>query len=278
MIVAEGKVAQVPFAAVEVQERGAPPQLLVEAWEISMLPSAQAAVVLRRRTPEREIAKEGLAVLADPVFSISDERVGAAITQPQASSRYPRLPFSREEAEAILALKPSQANFKALDFAANVETAKQVLGAYRYVHFSTHAEADAAHPELSALVLSLVDAKGKEQDGMLRLSAILESPVRTQLVVLSACDTAAGREIRAEGIQGLTQAFIFAGARQVISSPWPVGDFVSRQFMPRFYDALLVKGLPPEAALRAAQLSMMRTRAFRDPSKWAVFSLYGLGD
>ena len=113
---------------------------------------------------------------------------------------------------------------------------------------------------------------------MLRLSAILENTVRAHLVVLSACDTGAGREIRAEGIQSLAQAFIFAGARQVISSPWPVEDFVSRQFMQRFYEALLVHGLPPEAALRAAQLSMMRTRAFRDPMKWAVFSLYGLGD
>jgi len=278
MIVAEGKVAQVPFAAVEVQEPGAPPRLLVEAWQISMLPSAQAAVTLRRQPPESGIAEKGLAVLADPVFSTSDERLGTAATQPERPPRYERLAFSREEADAILAVKPSRADFKAFDSDANVETAKRVLGAYRYVHFSTHAQADAAHPELSAVVLSLVDAKGKQQDGMLRLSTILETPVRAHLVVLSACEGAAGREIRAEGMQSLTQAFILAGARQVISSPWPVDDFVSRQFMPRFYEALLVQGLPPEAALRAAQLSMIRTRAFGDPAKWAVFSLYGLGE
>jgi len=282
LIVAEGKLSLVPFAAIQVP--GRQPGLfryLIELWEPSMLPSAQAGLQLQRRVLERLAPNRGIAILADPVYSADDERM-LHRTLPaherggvQRLARYPRLAFTRQEADAILSLKPSKSNLRALDFAANVRTAKKELGAYRFVHLSTHAYVDAQHPESSGLVLSMVDRNGKEQDGILRLAAILNMPLRADLVVLSACETGAGHEIKTEGIFGLTQAFVYAGAQQVVSSVWPVDEFGTREIMTRFYGALLLRGLKPAAAMRAAQLSMKQTKAWASPAIWAAFLVYG---
>jgi CHAT domain-containing protein len=273
LIVAEGKLAQVPFAAIQAADReGAAPSVLAETWQISMLPSGQAGLQWRQR------ALDGRPVARGAGRSGVQRRRRASTGRAHGAASLSQIctpGFLTAEAEAILALKPSRSDLKAVDFDANVETARRALGAYRYVHFSTHAEADAAHPELSGKVISLVDRAGKERDGILELPAILEMPVRARLVVLSACDTVTGREIPMEGILGLTQAFLYAGAQQVISSAWPVDDFVAHQFMARFYEALLVRGMPPAAAVRSAQLSMMRTKAFAEPAKWAAFAAYG---
>jgi CHAT domain-containing protein len=269
-IVAEGKLLQVPFAAIQLS----PSRYLVDSWEPSLWPSAQAGFQFARRALERHSPGREFAILADPVFSLDDERVP---NHPRVYSapRYPRLAFTRQEAEAILALRPSPSNLKALDFAASVATAERELGAYRLVHFSSHAYVDAEHPESSGVVLSLVDSNGREQEGILRLAAIVNMQLRADLVVLSACQTATGRDVRTEGILGLTQGFVYGGAQQVVSSLWSVDEFAARQLMLRFYQGLLVRGLKPPAAMRAAQLSMKHTKAWASPARWAAFVVYG---
>jgi len=232
-----------------------------------------------------------VAVLADPVFEASDPRVHvrmAAPTKPAAPSvgltraveslghGLTRLPFSRAEAEAIAALVPRSSLLEATDFAASrTLVANGALGDRRIVHFATHGLLDSQHPDLSGLVLSLVDEKGAAQNGFLRMQEIYNLRLPADLVVLSACQTALGREIRGEGLVGLTRGFMYAGARAVVASLWEVDDESTAELMKRFYRAMLKEKRPPADALRGAQLELSRNPRWAAPFYWAGFVLQG---
>ena len=79
-----------------------------------------------------------------------------------------------------------------------------------------------------------------------------------------------------EGIFGLTQAFMYSGAQRVVSSLWPVDEFSTRLLMTQFYEGMLLRGLKPAAALRAAQRSMAQKKASAAPVVWAAFAIYGV--
>ena len=146
-----------------------------------------------------------------------------------------RLPFSRDEARAI-GLLAGAGSLRATDFQATRAT---VLGSaledYRIVHFATHGLIDAERPELSGLVLSLVNDRGAPQDGLLRLHDIFNMRLNADLVVLSACQTALGKEIKGEGLVGLTRGFMYAGAPRVVASLWQVSDVATAELMKKFY-------------------------------------------
>jgi CHAT domain-containing protein len=164
----------------------------------------------------------------------------------------------------------------ALDFRANRATAtSSELGQYRIVHFATHGLLNSEHPELSGLVLSLVDEQGRPVDGFLRLHEVYNLRLPVELVVLSACQTGLGREVKGEGLVGLTRGFMYAGAARVAASLWKVDDAATMELMGRFYRGMLKEGLRPAAALRAAQLEMWRTKRWREPYYWAAFVLQG---
>ena len=120
-------------------------------------------------------------------------------------------------------------------------------------------------------MLSLVDEKGRPREGFLRLHDVYNLDLTADLVVLSGCRTALGREIRGEGLWGLSSGFLYAGARRVVASLWWVQDRATTELMTRFYRALWEEKLRPAAALRQAQLSMLADRRFRDPFAWAAF-------
>jgi len=195
--------------------------------------------------------------------------------QPRAGDgTFARLRFSRDEAEAIGAVSPDA--FAALDFRAAKQTlTSRDLRKYRILHFATHGSLDTAHPELSGLVLSLVDANGKPIDGFLRLHEIYNLDLDADLVVLSACRTALGKDVHGEGLIGLTRGFMYAGASRVVSSVWNVDDRASAQLMARFYEAMLTKGHSPASALREAQLALLHNPRFANPHYWAAFGLQG---
>ena len=164
----------------------------------------------------------------------------------------------------------------ALDFEASRATALDPsLSRYRYVHFASHALVNAQHPELSGIVLSLVAPDGSQQDGFLRLHDIYNMRLGADLVVLSACQTALGRDVRGEGMVGLTRGFMYAGAPRVVASLWDVRDQQTADLMTRFYQSVLKDGLRPAAALRAAQLAMLKDPARSAPAHWAGFILQG---
>jgi CHAT domain-containing protein len=188
----------------------------------------------------------------------------------------PRLRFSRQEADAIAAVtSPGQA-LEALDFQASRATAIEAnLASYRIVNFATHALLDSKHPELSGLVLSLVDERGRPQNGFLDLQDIYNLNLPTELVVLSACETGLGKEINGEGLVGLTRGFMYAGASRVMASLWKIDDRATAQLMRYFYRAMEVERMPPAAALRKAQMQMRQQRAWRSPYYWAAFQIQG---
>ncbi len=276
---------------------------LIVDHEIVSLPSASTIAVLRRELAGRKPAPKTLALLADPVFEQDDERVksvapstqqSTATTRPKAAeerilkhikksstdqagtARIARLPYTREEAQQIAALVPAVELKQALDFAANRATATDAeLSQYRLVHFATHGYLDSEQPELSAIVLSLVDEKGVRQNGFLRTHEVFNLKLPAEVVVLSACDTGLGKEIRGEGLVGLTRGFMYAGAPRVVVSLWSINDRATAKLMTRFYRKLLTEGSRPAAALRAAQVETLKEQQWSAPYYWGAFVLQG---
>jgi CHAT domain-containing protein len=191
--------------------------------------------------------------------------------------RLSRLPFTRKEAEAILSLAPASERLAALDFAASQLTVfKPELAQYRYVHFATHGFLNSLRPELSGIVLSLVNERGADQDGFLRAHEVFDLRLPAELVVLSGCRTGLGKDIKGEGLVGLTRGFMYAGAARVMVSLWDVNDQATAQLMARLYQGMLGKrGLSPAAALREAQVSFWRDKRWQTPYYWAAFTLQG---
>jgi CHAT domain-containing protein/tetratricopeptide (TPR) repeat protein len=279
-VVPDGALQYIPFGALSLPAGGeAGPQPLIERHEIVDLPSASALAVQRRVQARRPPAAKRLAVLADPVFDPRDPRVASREPGRPAAADPPafeRLPASRREAEAIAALAPAGQALVALDFDAALPLVLgDRLSAYRILHFATHGVIDAERPALSGLALSMVDAQGHPQEGFLHLHDIYNLKLNADLVVLSGCRTALGKEVRGEGLIGLTRGFQYAGAPRVVASLWPVEDLATAALMTRFYTGLWVDGLPPAAALRQAQLWVRRQRRWRDPYFWAGFILEG---
>ncbi len=297
VIVADGAVAFVPFSALPEPGQEGP---LVARHEVVTLPSASSLAALRSEAAGRGAAERTLAILADPVFERGDPRVRVAragekapadsgtpptalersmgdLSTGAAAARIGRLPFTRQEANAISALVPSSERLVDLDFDASRQAATSAeLGRYRYVHFATHGVIDAVHPNLSGLVFSLVDRDGTPKDGFLAGLEIFNLRLSADLVVLSACRTALGKEIRGEGLVGLTRAFLYAGAPRVVASLWRVDDAATAELMKDFYERMLgPRRLPPAAALRQAQLAVSRQKRWRDPYYWAAFVLEG---
>ena len=133
------------------------------------------------------------------------------------------------------------------------------------LHFATHGLANNRLPELSGLVLSLVDKRGNPQDGYLRLTDIYSLRLSADLVVLNACGTALGKEIAGEGLVGLTRGFMYAGASRVLASLWQVDDESTAELMKVFYRNVLSEKMSYAAALRRAQLEISSQRRWHDP-------------
>ncbi|HEU4832894.1 MAG TPA: CHAT domain-containing tetratricopeptide repeat protein [Pyrinomonadaceae bacterium] len=286
LIVSDGVLQYISFAGLPdpINTRS-----LIVDHEVVMAPSASVVGLLRQETANRKPASKMVAVLGDPVFSTDDPRVAtarfshpapvakaAALRSESGLDRLRRLRFSRHEADEIARLAGSNPKLEAVDFEASRKLAtSDELGQYRIVHFATHGIINNDHPELSGIVLSLVDAKGQPQNGFLRLYDLYNLKLSADLVVLSACQTALGKEIRGEGLVGLTRGFMYAGAPRVIASLWQIDDRASAEFMKRFYGALLGQKLRPAAALRAAQVSMSKDPRWHQPHYWAAFTLQG---
>ena len=244
-----------------------------------MLPSATMVALLRRELQARAPAPRAVAVFADPVFDRSDVRVKRSSAGPRSPApparRLSRLPFSRDEAERIVALAPPGEALKALDFDASRNLATgDTLGGFRFVHFATHATRDNIHPDLSGIVLSLVDVNGEAQDGFLRLRDLHRLTLGADLVVLSACETAVGQPAGGEGLLSMARGFFASGARGVVASLWRVDDEATAGLMQHFYGALFA-GTPPAAALRAAQQATRARARWAHPFYWSGFVLQG---
>ncbi len=280
---------------------------LIVGHEVVSLPSASALAIQRAELAGRQPAPKMLAVIADPVFDRTDARFKTVTTNASDKEQaqtiafndarsiehlaeksndksgvmtrrlvIPRLPFTRQEATRLLALTPKTASFGAIDFQANRATVLDGnLSQYRYVHFATHGLLDSERPGLSSLVLSMVDEQGNQRDGFLRANDIYNLKLPAELVVLSACQTGLGKEIKGEGLVGMTRGFMYAGAARVVVSLWSVNDKATAELMTKFYEKMLKRGERPAAALRAAQVEMWRQKQWQSPYYWAAFTMQG---
>jgi len=288
---------------------------LIVDHEIVNLPSASVLVASRRPHNRRDERPMTVAVLADPVFEKKDARVQAAVAGRSDSSRarqsldvapdsyskesamsateltrsmsdlgllgggpqsLPRLLYSRQEAGAIWAALPSGSVMEALDFDASRATTEKLLSSdYRVIHFATHALVDNERPQLSGLVLSMVDKHGNPQNGFLNLQDIYNLDLSADLVVLSACETGLGKDYGGEGLVGLTRGFMYAGAKRVVASLWSVSDMATAELMRRFYQGMSQEGLRPSEALRQAQIQMWKQQRWKSPYYWAAFQIHG---
>ncbi len=329
LIVADGALQYIPFAALRIAdsklqipnskteaesgvwnlESGI--KYLVETNEIINLPSVSTLAILRREMNGRLPAPKTLAVLADPVFDVKDERFQASGAKKKLAPKFetvaftknkdgdstknlkraardfdledeeginlPRLPFTRREADSISASLPVNQRSKMLGFDATRNAVFNAeLSNYRYVHFATHSFLNNKNPELSGIVLSLFDENGKEQDGFLRVGEVFNLKLPAELVVLSGCRTGLGKEIKGEGLVGLTRGFMYAGAKRVVVSLWDVNDEGTSELMANFYREMLgTKKLSPASALRQAQISMLKEKRWQNPYFWATFTLQG---
>jgi CHAT domain-containing protein/Tfp pilus assembly protein PilF len=300
VIICDGALEYIPFAA--LPSPSLPNRPLMADHEVVNLPSASTAVLLRRQMEGRKTAPKLVAVLADPVFNSNDPRVtqarllgsGAAhparavlaqAAEPDNLERsgqdvgapnFERLLASRREADTIVALAGKDRSLEAVDFDASRElVASDALRDYRYIHFATHGLLNSRSPELSGLVFSLVDRQGEPQNGFLEAQEIYNLKLGADLVVLSACQTALGKEIRGEGLVGLSRGFMYAGVPRVIASLWKVPDQATTELMQNLYRGILKQGLQPAAALRAAQYAMWKQSRRSSPYYWAGFTLQG---
>lgn len=280
VVVADGALHYVPLAALPHPRTG---KLLVHQ-ELVQIPSIAVLAELRRRAGQVAHPADGrVVVLADPVFAADDARVagaGAAAPAPApagpADPAWVRLRATRDEALAIGDVVPAERRTLALDFAASRETLFGAeVAAASVVHVAAHGVIDAARPERSGLVVSMVDAAGAPRPGRIGLAELAALRLGADLVVLSACRTALGKEVRGEGLLSVTRSFLVAGARRVVATLWTVDDAATAELMRRFYRHLVTGRQPPAAALRAARLELAADPRWRAPYYWAGVTLHG---
>lgn len=296
LVVTEGSLQYIPFDALPVPGAQSG-QLLLETNEVDGSPSISTLTAIRAERAGSHSSSKVLAVIADPVFSRDDDRVqsdgasaavASASSQPENSSLAPvfrdlgsnngpqRLLHSSEEADAISAAAPRGTTMVAKGFDATRETAMGPrIREYQIVHFATHGFHDRTHPELSGIVLTMFDRAGVEKNGVMSLQDIYSLDLSAELTVLSACQTALGKDVRGEGLVGLTHSFMSAGSKSVVASLWKVDDRATATLMADFYHAMLQEGMPTGAALRAAKLKMLRDKRWHPPFFWAGFVLQG---
>jgi CHAT domain-containing protein/Tfp pilus assembly protein PilF len=301
LILPDGPLHLLPWSALVTGPDG---RYLIERTSLSTALSATVyGELLRRRPvsphdqgapPERapmELAPTELVAFGDP-----DVPAGLAAGAPGSRDAALRdvalrgaaargcgmtpLPAARRELQGVASLYGDGARLY-LGAQATEEAVKALPRSTAVVHFAVHGCLDERRPLDSALVLSLHDPTQENRDnGLLQAWEIVEQVrIDADLVVLSACETALGKEAGGEGLLGLTRAFQFAGARTVVASLWKVADEATAELMLRLHRDLRA-GKPKDEALASAQRELAAgalggSRDFSTPFYWAAFQVYG---
>ena len=288
VFVPDGALHYIPFAALRTGS-GADGKFLIEAHDIAGAPSL--AMLLNHPATRRENRPtRQMLVVADPVYALDDLRlaVNSKPAAPERAALWPlsllmrgaegesplaRLPGTAREAATIASVFPQGAVDRLEGFAATRDRFLNVgLGQYQFIHVATHAVADSEVPQASALLLSRYDNHSQQLDGRVLAADFVNVQLNAQTFVLSACDTAMGKNISGEGLMGLRYVVLARGARAVVASMWPVADQLSAELMARFYRTLLQEHLRVAPALSDAMRASIKGR-FKDPGLWAAYAL-----
>jgi CHAT domain-containing protein len=284
IIVPDGALRYLPFGALLVPGRAIDPNAsagqlpyLVREYSIRYAPSISVIAALRAR-PVREPAPGEKIMLAvgDPLY----EGPSATATRGLSYARLAkpgRLLQSSREVEAIAGLYPATVVTKLMRREANKDTVKANIRGQRIFHFAVHAFVDEDNPEFSGLLLGRTNRSAAADSGMLQVYEILSLKMNADLVVLSGCQTGLGKRLEGEGLVGLTQAFLYAGARALVVSLWNIHDRSTAELMIHFYQRMR-EGVKPPDALRAAQVALIQEGEFAHPYFWSAFSVVGDAD
>ena len=283
IVAADDALNYIPFQILPVGPNN--PELLVAQHDITYVPSASILGELRKEARRRGVRAKALAIFGNPVFA-------AAQTSPDESKHawrsieldsdtlkitsFDRLFYAAREIATLRDVATAAQTFAAQESDATREQLlKMDFSQYAILHFATHGLLNPKHPERSGLVLSSINREGKIVDPFVSLQDIYSLRAPVDLVVLSACQTGLGKEIRGEGLVGLTRGFMYAGATSVVASLWKVEDQATAELMRLFYIEMLKKGKTPAEALRAAQNSIRQDPRWSAPHYWAGFTLQG---
>ncbi len=295
IVVADGPLHYIPFQVLPLA--GGEP--LIGKSEVVNAPSASILGQLKIETAKRAPRSKVLTAFGNPVFASNYAQQRNATTASQsaeqlATKRPPnavrdvepegdtvdpatlqRLFFSTLELENLREVAGAETSVVTGFEASRENLAKVDLSNYEILHIATHGYFDPKHPEKSGLFLSTIDRDGNPQNGFVALTDIYSLHAPVDLVVLSACRTGLGKEVRGEGLIGLTRGFMYAGASSVVASLWKVDDEATSELMKRFYANMLQRHMTPAAALQAAQNSIRQEPQWRSPYFWAAFTLQG---
>jgi CHAT domain-containing protein/Flp pilus assembly protein TadD len=291
LVAADDALYYIPFQVLPTGPHN--PEPLVAQHNIINVPSASILGELRKEAGQRGVRAKALAVFGNPIFAPQRSEQGAATPKSADELKhaernieldrdtgdfatFDRLFYSEREMGNLRDVATEAQTFAASDYDATREQLlKMDLSQYAILHFATHGLLNPEHPEKSGLLLSTINREGKTVNGFVGLQDIYSLRAPVDLVVLSACQTGLGKNIRGEGLVGLTRGFMYAGATSVVASLWKVEDEATAELMRLFYSEMLKNGKTPAEALRAAQNGIRQRREWSAPHYWAGFTLQG---
>lgn len=291
IIVPDGKLHLFPVAALPSPVSGSDEPILLTS-EIIYAPSAQTLSIIAKNQKAVSTTTKNLLIFSDPVFTSDDVRFspenrpvetsGEEIGQTakfrfaESLNNLARLPASKIESETIIQTVGAATTENYTGFAATRENLLNLkTGDYKIIHFATHGLVKEKHPELSGIMFSRFDAEGQKLDHSVRIQDIYGLNLNADLVVLSACETGIGKEIRGEGLVSLNNAFLQTGAKSVVATLWKVEDGATLELMRNFYDLMVNEKLPPSKALQKSQIKLRENPQYRSPFYWAAFTVQG---
>lgn len=291
IVVADGVLNYIPFQILPSPSANNEP--LVARHEIINVPSASILGEIHQLAARRQRAPRLLAAFGDPVFasdhakrqdsdgpqvassSEEDARLKSAQRDVNPNGEESRLFYAKRELNNIRDAAGGDASIASEYDATRERFLSTDLTQYTLLHFATHGYLNPQRPESSGFLLSTVDRDGKRLDGFVGLGEIYDLRAPVALVVLSACQTALGKDVRGEGLVGITRGFMYAGASSVVASLWKVDDEATSELMRHFYSNLLQKRMPAAAALREAQNTIRQQPEWSAPYFWAAFTIQG---
>lgn len=239
-IIPHGPLHYLPFAALNDGN-----SYMIDKYDMRFLPSASVMTFLNKKTnPTQDLLAFGNPDLNDPSFDL-----------PGAEAETKVINSGWKGAKILLRKHASEANFK------------KFAPSFRYLHLASHGEFNQNEPLQSRMLL----APGDGEDGNLTVDELYSLRLNADMVTLSACETGLGDVANGDDVIGLTRGFLYAGAKSIVASLWPVSDEATAYLMKRFYKNL--KSMKRDTALRKA---LVATKSqYPHPIFWSAFQMTG---
>jgi len=294
IVISDGILNCIPF---QILPSPVDKEPLIASTEIINAPSASILGQLQQEAKSRPLPNNLLAAFGNPIFAdtvphtnektanettvVATARLRSALREMKLNGEafdptvVPRLFHAKRELDTLRKLAGESSMIVSEYDATRDRFLNTDLSRFAILHLVTHAYYIQDHPENSGFLLSNITNEQKELPNFVGLREIYELRAPVLLVVLSACQTALGENLRGEGLMGLTRGFMHAGASSVVASLWEVDDRATSELMQLFYSNMLERGMKTSEALRAAQNSIRQRPEWRSPHYWAAFTLQG---